>query len=200
MAAGMAGGSTDAAAVFRGLRTMYELDVDDETLQQLALPLGADIPYCITGGTQLSEGIGEVLTPLSPAPFNYLLICKPDLYVSTGWVYKAFDSIPAEEVRHPDVDAMLQAIEENDLEKMCSVFGNVLEQKTGAEYPIIGELEEFFKEQGAVNSIMTGSGPTVFACFDDVHTAESAFRALFEKEEYKNFQKFMTRFIYDIHA
>ncbi len=194
IAAGMAGGSADAAAVFRLMRRMYDLDVSDERLQELALPLGADIPYCITGGTQLSEGIGEILSPVPAPPECSLIICKPDLYVATPWVYREFDSIPEDEIRHPDVDGMIRTLEEQDLKGMCSLFGNVLEQKTGAEYPVIGELEQFFMEHGAAGSLMTGSGPTVFAVYENAETAEAAFRALESVKEYQGFQKFLTEF------
>ena len=194
IAAGMAGGSADAAAVFRLLRRMYGLEVSDKRLQELALPLGADIPYCITGGTQLAEGIGEVLTRLPTPPEASLLVCKPDLYVSTPWVYREFDRIPEEEIHHPDVDAMAEAIRKGDLQSICGLLGNVLEQKTGAAYPIIGELERFFTEHGALGSLMTGSGPTVFAVYADEKAAEAAFSELCEKTEYQSFQKFMTRF------
>lgn len=198
IAAGMAGGSSDAAAVFRGIRDMYDLEVTDERLQELALPLGADIPYCITGGTQLSEGIGEVLTRLPNPPACTLLVVKPDLYVSTGWVYKAFDSIPESEVIHPDVDAMIAANARGDLQGICDTLGNVLEQKTGAEYPIIGELEQFFRDHGADGTLMTGSGPTVFAIYADAQAAESAFAALEKEPAYQGFQKYQTAFIHTI--
>lgn len=194
IAAGMAGGSADAAAVLRLLRTMYRPDIPDEKLQELALPLGADIPYCIAGGTQLSEGIGEVLTKLPAPPENTLLVCKPDLDVSTAWVYREYDSIPESEICHPDVDGMVQAIRDGDLEQMCSLFGNVLEQKTGAEYPVIGRLEQFFLDRGALGSIMTGSGPTVFAVYEDEEAAGRAFAQLEEEDEFRNFQKFFTKF------
>ncbi len=194
IAAGMAGGSADAAAVLRLLRIMYRPDIPDEKLQELALPLGADIPYCIAGGTQLSEGIGEVLTKLPAPPENTLLVCKPDLDVSTAWVYREYDSIPESEIRHPDVDGMVQAIRDGDLKKMCHLFGNVLEQKTGAEYPVIGRLEQFFLDRGALGSIMTGSGPTVFAVYENEEVAGEAFAQLSEEEEFRNFQKFLTKF------
>lgn len=196
IAAGMAGGSSDAAAVFRGIRDMYHLDVTDTRLQELALPLGADIPYCITGGTQLSEGIGEILTPLPTPPACTLLVVKPDLYVSTGWVYNAFDSIPAEDVIHPDVDAMIAANARGDLQGICSTLGNVLEQKTGAEYPIIGELEQFFRDHGCDGTLMTGSGPTVFAIYSDNETAATAYTAL--HSTYPNYQMFIAQFVESI--
>lgn len=194
VAAGMAGGSADAAAVFRLLRDFYELEAPDEDLQKLALPLGADIPYCITGGTQLSEGIGEVLTKLPDAPQTTLLVVKPDVDVSTGWVYRAFDSIPKDEVRHPDVDGMVRAIRRGDLKGMCACCGNVLEQQTGSVYPVIGELERFFMKRGALTSLMTGSGPTVFAVYEDAAAADEAFRELRAAPEYASFAKFRTEF------
>ncbi len=195
IAAGMAGGSADAAAVFRLLRELYGLEASDERLQELALPLGADIPYCIAGGTQLSEGIGEVLTRLPSPPDASLIVCKPDLYVSTPWVYKEFDSIPENEICHPDVDGMAETIRSGDLGGLCRLLGNVLEQKTGAEYPIIGELEQFFMEHGAMGSIMTGSGPTVFAVYSEEDAAGSAYEELCSRAEFRNFQKFKTKFI-----
>lgn len=194
IAAGMAGGSADAAAVFRLLRDLYELEVSDERLRELALPLGADIPYCIAGGTQLSEGIGEILTVLPAPPACTLLVCKPDLDVSTAWVYREYDSIPEEEIRHPDVDGMVKAIREGDLRAMCSLFGNVLEQKTGTVYPVIGHLEQFFLEHGALGSIMTGSGPTVFAVYEEEETAKKAWEKLQAEPEFAGFQKFLTGF------
>ena len=195
VAAGMAGGSADAAAVIRLLRRLYGLRVSDQELEKMALPLGADIPYCIRGGTRLCEGIGEVLTDLPAPPSCILLVVKPDVDVSTGWVYQAFDGIPPEEVRHPDVDGMVKAIRTGDLEGMCRTFGNVLEQQTGAVYPVIGELERFCLERGALGSMMTVSGPTVFAVFDDREKADTAFLELKAVPAYRNFMKFETAFI-----
>lgn len=194
IAAGMAGGSADAAAVMRALRRMYALDAPDHRLEELALPIGADVPYCIAGGTQLSEGIGEVLTVLPHAPQCSLVVVKPDLYVSTGWVYKAFDGIPGEEIRHPDVDAMAACIDRGDLRGMASLCGNVLEQKTGQEYPVIGELERFLSESGAVRALMTGSGPTVFGIFEDKEKAQRALDGL--NDRYPDFQRFLTEFVW----
>lgn len=195
IAAGMAGGSADAAAVFRLLNQMYELGASDEELRHLALPLGADIPYCVTGGTCLCEGIGEVLTRLPAPPESTILVCKPALDVSTAWVYTEYDRIPEGEIHHPDVDGMVKAIDEGDLHGMCARFGNVLEQKTGAEYPIIGRLERFFLEHGALGSIMTGSGPTVFAVYAEQDKAQEAYEELERHTEFAAFQKFLTGFV-----
>ena len=195
VAAGMAGGSSDAAAVFRGIRDLYELPADNRRLEELALPLGADIPYCIAGGTQLSEGIGEVLTVLPPSPSCTLLVVKPDLYIATPAVYKAFDHIPENEVIHPDVDAQVDAIRKGDLFGVAKTCGNVLEQQTGADHPVIGQLERFFLSHGALQSIMTGSGPTVFAIYDDHAKAEQAMEELKRVESFASFQKFVTGFV-----
>ena len=195
IAAGMAGGSADAAAAFRLLRDAYVPEVTDEQLRQLALPLGADIPYCITGGTQLCEGIGEVLTALPAAPSCTLILIKPDIDVSTGWVYHEYDRIPEAQVRHPDVDAQAQAIRRGDLGGVCRCLGNVLEQKTGEVYPIIGELERYCLQRGARGACMTGSGPTVFAIYDDAAAADRTCAELQEEPAYRHFAAFRTKFI-----
>ena len=195
IAAGMAGGSADAAAVFRALRVMYDLETEDRDLEKLALPLGADIPYCIAGGTKLCEGIGEVMTPLPAPPECAVLIVKPDIDVSTGWVYREFDGIPAAEVRHPDVDAQVRAIRRGDLGGLCDTLGNVLEQKTGEVCPVIGELERYCVSRGAKGSLMTGSGPTVFAIYEDTKKADRTLKELRAEPAYRGFQMFRTKFV-----
>ena len=194
IAAGMAGGSADAAAVFRLLREWYVPEASNEDLERLSLPLGADIPYCITGGTKLCEGIGEVLTPLPTAPACFLVIVRPDISVSTGWVYREFDGIPTQEVRHPDVDGQVNAIRRGDLGGMCDCLGNVLEQKTGEVYPVIGGLERYCLAQGARGALMTGSGPTVFAVYNEKDRADAAFARLQEEPAYQSFMKFRAEF------
>lgn len=198
VAAGMAGGSADAAAVFRILRRMYDLELSDAELEKLALPLGADIPYCITGGTKLCEGIGEVLTDLPSPPPCTLLVIRPDVLVSTGWVYKAFDTIPAGAVRHPDVDGMVRAISAGNIGDLCRYLGNVLEQQTGISHPVIGELERFCLERGALGSIMTGSGPTVFAVYDDSKKAAATLQELNTVPAYRDFMKWETQFVKNV--
>ena len=184
VAAGMAGGSTDAAAALRAVRDLFVPDVSDEELQKIGVTLGADIPYCVTGGTQLSEGIGEVLTVLPDAPQCGLVICKPPVGVSTGEVYKRYDSL--QEVRHPDIDAQIEAIRKGDLAGMAGECGNVLEEVTGALYPRIGEIERFFEKEGALVSKMSGSGPTVFAVFADKQEAARAAQAFEAADEAKD--------------
>lgn len=197
VAAGMAGGSADAAAVMRAICRMTGITADPKTLERLALPLGADIPYCLTGGTQLAEGIGEQLTRLPAAPCaegNSVVIVKPSLFISTGKVYSMFDRIPGNEVLHPDVDAQVQAIRQQDAVAMAAACRNVLEQETGAAYPVIGELEQFFLSHGAMQAMMTGSGPTVFALFDGQEKAAAAYAQLQLKKTYAGFEKYLTRF------
>lgn len=196
VAAGMAGGSTDAAAALRAVRDLFVPDVSDEELQKIGVTLGADIPYCVTGGTQLSEGIGEVLTVLPDAPQCGLVICKPPVGVSTGEVYKRYDSL--EDVRHPDIDAQIEAIRLGDLAGMARECGNVLEEVTGAMYPRIGEIERFFEKEGALVSKMSGSGPTVFAVFADKQEAVRAAQAFEAADEAKDCRIIVCDFVYRI--
>ena len=196
VAAGMAGGSTDAAAALRAVRDLFVPDVSDEELQKIGVTLGADIPYCVTGGTQLSEGIGEVLTVLPDAPQCGLVICKPPMGVSTGEVYKRYDSL--EDVRHPDIDAQIEAIRRGDLAGMAGECGNVLEEVTGAMYPRIGEIERFFEKEGALVSKMSGSGPTVFAVFADKQEAARAAQAFEAADEAKDCRIIVCDFVYRI--
>lgn len=196
VAAGMAGGSTDAAAALRAVRDLFVPDVSDEELQKIGVTLGADIPYCVTGGTQLSEGIGEVLTVLPDAPQCGLVICKPPVGVSTGEVYKRYDSL--QEVRHPDIDAQIEAIRKGDLAEMAGECGNVLEEVTGALYPRIGEIERFFEREGAIVSKMSGSGPTVFAIFADKKDAARAAEAFEEANDEKDCKVIVCDFVYRI--
>ena len=196
VAAGMAGGSTDAAAALRAVRDLFVPDVSDEELQKIGVTLGADIPYCVTGGTQLSEGIGEVLTVLPDAPQCGLVICKPPVGVSTGEVYKRYDSL--EDVRHPDIDAQIEAIRLGDLAGMARECGNVLEEVTGAMYPRIGEIERFFEKEGALVSKMSGSGPTVFAVFADKQEAVRAAQAFEAADEAKDCRIIVCDYVYRI--
>lgn len=196
VAAGMAGWSTDAAAALRAVRDLFVPEVSDEELQKIGVTLGADIPYCVTGGTQLSEGIGEVLTLLPDAPQCGLVVCKPPVGVSTGEVYKRYDSL--ETVTHPDIDAQIEAIRKGDLACMAGHCGNVLEEVTGAMYPRIGEIERFFEEQGALISKMSGSGPTVFAIFADKEKARLAAEAFEAVNKERDCRVVACEFIYRI--
>ncbi len=176
VAAGMAGGSTDGAATYLALNELWGLGLSREELCKLAVSLGADIPYCIMGGTALAEGIGEELTVIKDLAECYIVVAKPDIDVSTGWVYKELDSKEIE--NHPDIDGIRAAIESGDIRKMCELIGNVLEPVTCGKYTVIGEIENVLEENGAIRAFMTGSGPTVFAIFDKKDVAEKAFEKI----------------------
>ena len=173
VAAGMAGGSADAAAVLKGVNKLFGLHLTNEELKKRGVTLGADIPYCIDGGTALSEGIGEILTPLSPMPQCIILLVKPPINVSTKLVYGKLDA--ANNEYHPDIDGMIEAIEAGNLLEMTNKMGNVLATVTEAEYPIITEIKNKMIELGALGSMMSGSGPTVFGIFNDRNAAKAAY-------------------------
>lgn len=163
VAAGMAGGSTDAAATLQGLNELFSLRYSLEDLQALGVTLGADIPYCLMGGTALSEGIGEVLSRLPSPPRCVLLIAKPDINVSTKFVY---ENLHADTLTvHPDIDGMADALRAGSLKGITDRLGNVLETVTIKEYPIIDQIKGLMKEAGAEGALMSGSGPTVFGIF-----------------------------------
>lgn len=176
VAAGMAGGSTDGAAAYLALNELWGLGLSKEQLCELAVSLGADIPYCILGGTALAEGIGEELTVIKDMPECHIVVGKPAIDVSTGWVYKELDSKEIE--NHPDIDGIRRAIEDGDLHRMCSLIGNVLEPVTASKYEEIGKIEKLMEDNGAIKAFMTGSGPTVFGIFDDRNAAEKAVEAV----------------------
>ena len=178
VSAGMAGGSSDAAAVLFGVNKMFGLGLSRKELMERGLTLGADVPYCLMRGTALSEGIGEVLTPLAPMPQCQVLIAKPAVSVSTKTVYESLDSMELSEADHPDIDGMIQAIEARDINQVAGRFKNVLELVTAGRYPVIGQLEEEMKRQGAVNAVMSGSGPTVFGLFVNPQAARRAYESL----------------------
>lgn len=181
MAAGMAGGSTDAAAVFRGMNEMYGLGMTGDEMRALAVKIGADVPYCIRGGTALSEGIGEALTELPDIPDCFLLIAKPDIDVSTRYVY---ENLHADRLTyHPDIDGMRRAIEEGDFDGIVQRMENVLETVTIKKYPVIQEIKEYMKEKGAVHALMSGSGPSAFGVFRTKEAAERALRSLKTEKE-----------------
>lgn len=180
IAAGMAGGSSDAAAAMRGLNALFEMGYSVPQLQELGVRLGADIPYCITGGTMLSEGIGEILTPLPAPPECFLLIAKPDINVSTGFVYGNLHADTLE--FHPDIDGMIGALEAGSRKGMTDRLGNVLETITVKEYPVIDRIKEVMKAQGAENALMSGSGPTVFGIFGQKEGAAAAAAAIREQQ------------------
>ena len=176
VAAGMAGGSTDAAAMLYGMNQLFELGLSKQELMERGVKIGADVPYCIMRGTALAEGIGEKLSELPPMVKCPVLIAKPSISVSTKFVYqnlKLNDQTP-----HPDIDRLMADIEAQNLAAIASDMGNVLETVTIPAYPIIARIKELMLENGALNSMMSGSGPTVFGLFDNEETAEKACLAM----------------------
>ncbi|AOZ97640.1 4-(cytidine 5'-diphospho)-2-C-methyl-D-erythritol kinase [Butyrivibrio hungatei] len=178
VAAGMAGGSTDGAAAYLALNDIWGLGQSKEELCKLAVSLGADISYCIMGGTMVAEGIGEELTAIADMPECLIVVAKPAIGVSTGWVYTELDSKPIE--KHPDIDGIRSAIENGDLKGMCALIDNVLEHVTASKYEEIGKIEKLLEDNGAIRAFMTGSGPTVFGIFDDENKAREAYKAVEE--------------------
>lgn len=176
VAAGMAGGSTDAAAVLYGVNKIFNLGLTKEQLMERGVKIGADVPYCIMRGTALAEGIGEELSALPPMVKCPVLIAKPAINVSTKFVYenlKLDDTIV-----HPDIDQLVTDIRKKDLQQIASHMGNVLETVTIPAYPIIADIKNHMMEHGAINSMMSGSGPTVFGLFENEETAKSAYEAM----------------------
>ena len=178
VAAGMAGGSSDAAAVLFGVNKMFGLGLSKQELMERGVRLGADVPYCIMRGTALSEGIGEILTPLPPMPQCRVLIAKPAVSVSTKHVYESLNLPSLSAEAHPDIDAMRAAIEKKDLSGVVSQLGNVLETVTIPENPVIQTLKDKMMEMGADGSLMSGSGPTVFGLFTNQTAAQAAYEEL----------------------
>lgn len=179
VAAGMAGGSTDCAAALVGASKLFGLHLSKEELMQLGVRLGADVPYCIMRGTALSEGIGEVLTPLPSIPDCKILIAKPPISVSTKFVYEHLDAQGIDD--HPDIDGMIRAIRQKDLRGITERLANVLESVTIPAYPVIAEIKQEMIRMGALNALMSGSGPTVFGIFEDGKQAETARRLIQDK-------------------
>ncbi|MEE1029098.1 MAG: 4-(cytidine 5'-diphospho)-2-C-methyl-D-erythritol kinase [Agathobacter sp.] len=178
VAAGMAGGSTDAAAMLYGINEMFELGLSRKDLMERGVKIGADVPYCIMRGTALAEGIGEELSSLPPMVKCPVLIAKPQISVSTKFVYENLKldvNTP-----HPDIDKLISNIKKNDLKAIADSMGNVLETVTIPNYPIIADIKAHMMEHGAVGSMMSGSGPTVFGLFDDEETAQNAYEAMKE--------------------
>lgn len=183
VAAGMAGGSSDAAATLVGVNKLFELGLSMEELMARGVKIGADVPFCVMRGTALAEGIGEKLTPLPPMPKCHILIAKPGIHVSTKFVY---GNLRANELKeHPDIDGQIRALKCGDLSELARLMGNVLETVTIPEYPVIRRIKDTMKEYGALNAMMSGSGPTVFGLFEDEEAAKEAYRVLSGGEDAK---------------
>lgn len=176
MAAGLAGGSTDAAAVLVLLNALYETGLTEQQLMDMGVKLGADVPFCIAGGTMLAEGIGEKLTRLPNAPQYHVVLCKPQAAVSTPAIYKAIDS--AEILQRPDNHAMQQAIAEGNAKQVAQLLCNVMQPITAGWHPEIDRICDTMKQNGAWNAMMSGSGPSVFGLFDDKQKAQAVYERL----------------------
>lgn len=172
VAAGMAGGSTDAAAMLYGMNQLFGLKLKRKDLMERGVQIGADVPYCIMRGTALAEGIGEKLSSLPPMVKCPVLIAKPAVSVSTKFVYQNLKL--NEQKPHPDIDALITDIRNSDLDNICADMGNVLETVTIPNYPVIAQIKEQMLKSGAKASMMSGSGPTVFGLFGDEETARRA--------------------------
>ena len=172
IAAGMAGGSTDAAATLKALNELFSLGLSSQELADIAVKLGADVPYCLMGGTALSEGIGEKLTALPSLPECSIVLVHPHISVSTKEVYEAYDRV--DHTFHPDITRIRQCIEAGDLEGVCAIVGNVLEEATIPMHPQISDIKKELASFNPLCTLMTGSGPTVFALFRDESKAKKA--------------------------
>lgn len=174
--AGMAGGSTDAAAVLRLLDRMYRRPLSHEQMDALALSLGADVPFCLRRGAALAVGIGEKLSPAAPLPDCHLVICKPPVSVSTKRAYSLIDECPA--LEHPPAANMLSALEKASLRDVCAALGNSFQAPIEAERPVIGDIRRALLAQGAMGALMSGSGSAVFGIFEELKPAQKAAAAL----------------------
>lgn len=190
VAAGLAGGSSDAAATLKGLNILYNTGLTTEELMTIGVKIGADVPYCIKLGTALSEGIGEVLTSLRSIPECHVVLVKPDISVSTKYVYenlKLTDDIP-----HPDITNMRIALENGDLTSLTNNMDNILQTVTVKNYPIINEIKNKMNELGSMVSLMSGSGPTVFGIYKTREHAQNAYQYFLKHKHYGK-QVFLTK-------
>ena len=180
IAAGMAGGSSNAAAILVGLNKIWELNLNQNELKDLGLQLGADVPFCIEGGASLAENIGEQLTKIDGLPQDtFILVCKPELFVSTKDIYEAIDSKIID--KRPDNKLLIKLLEENNVRQLSREMYNVLEEVTKEKYPVIEEIEKIMMDNNALGSMMSGSGPTVFGIYDTREEAEKCKDILLKK-------------------
>ena len=184
VAAGLAGGSSDAAAVLVGMNRIFGLGLKQNKLMELGLKIGADVPFCIMRGTALAEGIGEKLTALPPMPKCPVLLAKPAISVSTKFVYENLNL--TDSTAHPDIDKIAGYIRQKDLHKVAENMGNILETVTIKSYPVIQDIKKLMCENGALNAMMSGSGPTVFGLFQNEKDIRKAYDALKQSGLAKN--------------
>ena len=191
VAAGMAGGSTDAASTMFGVNRLFGLNLSMGKMMELGVRLGADVPYCVMRGTALAEGIGEKLTRITPVPHMWILIAKPQINVSTRLVYEQLDMGGIQ--KHPDIDGIIRAIEAQDVVRIAQSMGNVLENVTVPLYPVIETIKQDMLSHGAINAMMSGSGPTVFGIFPDEQTTLACQAFLKKKGDARQVDRKSTR-------
>ncbi len=188
---GMAGGSADCAAVLKGMNKLFKLKLTEQQLMARGVRLGADVPFCIMGKTARAEGIGEVLTPITNKLKGYLVIAKPPISVSTGFAYGQIDKVKIK--NRPDTEGIIEAIKENDLNSLAKTICNVFEEVTIPEHKEIEEIKTKLKDCGALNAMMSGSGPTVFGIFEDKKKAVEAIDRIKELDVLE--QLFLAKFV-----
>lgn len=195
VSAGMAGGSSDAAAILFGVNKMFNLGLTMNDLMKRGVKIGADVPYCLMRGTALSEGIGEILTPLPAVPQCRVLIAKPGISVSTRSVFEHLNVNALKPQMHPDIDRLIDALKRQDIYSIAAGLGNILELVTIKEYPVIQTIKDRMLEYGAIGALMSGSGPTVFGLFTNPGAAELAYEKLrFGNSSYLTKQVYLTSF------
>lgn len=187
--AGLGGGSSDGAAVLKAMREIFHVKISDKELEELGVKIGADVPFCINGGTAFCEGIGEIITPMKKFQNKILVVVKPKFGVSTKWVYSEYDKIL--NVRKPETEKILKAVKDDDVKEVSLNMANVLEDVTTSKYGIISKIKRDMIRFGALGSMMSGSGPSVFAFFEDSLSAQRCFENM--KENYH--ETFITRTI-----
>ena len=174
VAAGLAGGSSDAAAVLRAMMKLFDIYPSGDELTELALSLGADVPYCLEGGTCIAEQLGEQLTKIQSFSDVHILLVKPNLGIATAWCFKNYK--PENVIQKPDLGKMVEAIEKDDVQSVCDNLSNVLESVIFPEYPVVCEIKKKMLESGAVGAVMSGSGPSVYGIFADEEQCEKAMK------------------------
>ncbi|MEI6602859.1 MAG: 4-(cytidine 5'-diphospho)-2-C-methyl-D-erythritol kinase [Clostridia bacterium] len=184
VAAGLAGGSANAAAVLRAMRTLFKPDITDEELRELSKSIGADVAYCVSGGTMLAEGIGDTLTPLPSLKSQTILLVKPGIGVSTPQVYHKF--ILEDVKERPNIDKMIKDIKAGDMKAIAKNMVNVLETVTIKDHPVIKKIKDGMVERNCLGCVMSGSGPSVVGIFEDDAAAEQAF-AFYARQPYDVF-------------
>ena len=187
VSAGLAGGSTDCAAVLKMMNKLFKVNATDEELMEIGVKLGADVPYCIKGVTALCKGIGEEIIELKPFKNKLVVLVKPPFAVSTKEVYKNFDMNKAK--KHPNTEQLIKYMEEDDLLNVADNMKNLLENVTLKKHKVLFNIKKNMQKHGALGTMMSGSGPSIFAFFDDIFKAQQCYDDM--KKHYKDV--FLTR-------